>query len=69
MERVLFGENPSERYTTWRLEFREAHEAYWGEKGSTKPASPLCADSDEVAHLFRFEAAHHSDFISPMIPR
>ncbi len=27
------------------------------------------ADSDEVAHLFRFELAHHSDFISPMIPR
>ncbi len=26
------------------------------------------ADSDEVAHLFRFERAHHSDFISPVIP-
>jgi hypothetical protein len=26
------------------------------------------ADSGEVAHLFRFERAHHSDFISPVIP-
>jgi hypothetical protein len=27
------------------------------------------ADSDEVAHRFRFEAAHFSDFIPPIIPR
>jgi integrase len=27
------------------------------------------ADSDEVAHRFRFEAARDSDFISPIIPR
>jgi transposase len=29
----------------------------------------LIADSDEVAHRFRFEAARDSDFISPIIPR
>jgi hypothetical protein len=32
-------------------------------------AGDIDADSDEVAHQFRFEAARDSDFISPIIPR
>jgi hypothetical protein len=33
-----------------------------------EPEKPI-ADSDEVAHRFRFEAGRDSDFISPIIPR
>jgi hypothetical protein len=38
-------------------------------KAAAEATLTIAADSDEVAHLFRLEAAHHSDFISPMIPR
>jgi hypothetical protein len=33
------------------------------------PNAGMPADSDEVAHRFRFEAARDSDLISPIIPR